>query len=208
MDGTRRTFLKAAVTAAGAAATTDLAQADRAASIQGDAHQAIPSDLTLRVKSLESLLVEKGLVDRAALDALDRHDGAQDRPAQRSSSRRAGVGRSGLQETLARACAGGDRRAWLHQRPGRAHARRREHSQGPQPGGLHAVLLLSMAGAGPAARLVQVGAVPIAERSSIRAASSKSLERTSRKTSRCASGTAPRSCATSCSRSVRPEPNG
>jgi nitrile hydratase len=30
----------------------------------------IPSDLALRVKSLESLLVEKGLVDRAALDAL------------------------------------------------------------------------------------------------------------------------------------------
>lgn len=30
----------------------------------------IPSDLTLRVKSLESLLVEKGLVDRAALDAV------------------------------------------------------------------------------------------------------------------------------------------
>ena len=34
------------------------------------AHQVVPSDLTLRVKSLESLLVEKGLVDRAALDAL------------------------------------------------------------------------------------------------------------------------------------------
>ncbi len=34
------------------------------------AHQAVPSDLTLRVKSLESLLVEKGLVDRKALDAL------------------------------------------------------------------------------------------------------------------------------------------
>src|SRR2546422_7500765 len=33
-------------------------------------HQAAPSDLTLRVKSLESLLVEKGLVDPAALDAL------------------------------------------------------------------------------------------------------------------------------------------
>jgi nitrile hydratase len=32
--------------------------------------QAIPSDLTLRVKALESLLVEKGLVDPAALDAL------------------------------------------------------------------------------------------------------------------------------------------
>ena len=34
------------------------------------AHQAVPSDLTLRVKALESLLVEKGLVDPAALDAL------------------------------------------------------------------------------------------------------------------------------------------
>jgi nitrile hydratase len=33
-------------------------------------HQAVPSDLTLRVKALESLLVEKGLVDSAALDAL------------------------------------------------------------------------------------------------------------------------------------------
>ena len=70
MDGNRRSFLKAAVTAAGAAVTTDLAQAGSAGQIQGDAHQAIPSDLTLRVKSLESLLVEKGLVERAALDAL------------------------------------------------------------------------------------------------------------------------------------------
>lgn len=33
-------------------------------------HQAVPSDPTLRVKALESLLVEKGLVDRAALDAV------------------------------------------------------------------------------------------------------------------------------------------
>jgi nitrile hydratase len=33
-------------------------------------HQAIPSDPALRTKALESLLVEKGLVDPAALDAL------------------------------------------------------------------------------------------------------------------------------------------
>src|SRR5437899_1437174 len=33
-------------------------------------HQDIPSDLTLRVKALESLLVEKGIVDPAALDTL------------------------------------------------------------------------------------------------------------------------------------------
>jgi len=31
-------------------------------------HQAVPSDVALRVKALESLLVEKGIVDRAALD--------------------------------------------------------------------------------------------------------------------------------------------
>lgn len=33
-------------------------------------HQALPNDPTLRVKSLESLLTEKGLVDPAALDAV------------------------------------------------------------------------------------------------------------------------------------------
>jgi nitrile hydratase subunit alpha len=36
----------------------------------GHTHQTVPSDLALRVKALESLLVEKGLVDPAALDAL------------------------------------------------------------------------------------------------------------------------------------------
>jgi nitrile hydratase len=35
-----------------------------------DAHSAVPSDVALRVTALESLLVEKGLVDPAALDAL------------------------------------------------------------------------------------------------------------------------------------------
>jgi nitrile hydratase len=66
MDTTRRDFLATAATAAGAAAAPNLAQA---ADADHD-RQALPSDLTLRVRSLESLLVEKGLVDRAALDAL------------------------------------------------------------------------------------------------------------------------------------------
>ena len=66
MDETRRGFLKAAATAAGAAAGT----AATPGLAQGQGHQAVPSDLTLRVKSLESLLVEKGLVERAALDAV------------------------------------------------------------------------------------------------------------------------------------------
>jgi nitrile hydratase len=60
--------LKTAVTVAGAASTQESAQA--AEEGHDHDHQALPSDLTLRVRSLESLLVEKGLVDRAALDAL------------------------------------------------------------------------------------------------------------------------------------------
>lgn len=36
----------------------------------GDHHQDVPSDPALRVKALETLLVDKGLVDPAALDAI------------------------------------------------------------------------------------------------------------------------------------------
>jgi len=43
---------------------------DRPSNPHDHEHQAVPSDFALRVKSLESLLVEKGLVDPAALDAL------------------------------------------------------------------------------------------------------------------------------------------
>jgi hypothetical protein len=64
MSTTRRDFMAAAVTAAGVTATHDLAHAE------GHDHQAVPSDPALRTKSLESLLVEKGLVDPAALDVI------------------------------------------------------------------------------------------------------------------------------------------
>jgi nitrile hydratase subunit alpha len=65
MNTTRRDFLTAAATVAGAtAASHDLTHA------QEHVHQEVPSDMALRVKSLESLLVEKGLVDRAAIDAM------------------------------------------------------------------------------------------------------------------------------------------
>src|SRR5882672_2749176 len=66
MTTNRRDFLTAAVTAVGAAVTPDLSHAHE----HDHEHQSVPSDVELRVKSLESLLVEKGLVDRAALDAL------------------------------------------------------------------------------------------------------------------------------------------
>ena len=68
MTTTRRDFLTAAVTVAGAAITPDRSHTHL--HDHEHEHQAIPSDPALRVKALESLLVEKGLVDRSALDAL------------------------------------------------------------------------------------------------------------------------------------------
>src|SRR5215213_5875856 len=70
MSDTRRGFLKAAVTAFGAGATPGIARVEGMMQDQSHDHQVVPFDLTLRTKSLESLLVEKGLVDPAALDAL------------------------------------------------------------------------------------------------------------------------------------------
>ena len=66
MTTTRRDFLTTAASAAGAAMTGDHEHSHS----HNHEHQTVPSDFALRVKSLESLLVEKGLVDRAALDAL------------------------------------------------------------------------------------------------------------------------------------------
>jgi len=66
----RRGFLKTAATgAAGIVAGAQPGQG-QARQDQPPDHQAVPSDLTLRVKALESLLVDKGLVDRVALDRI------------------------------------------------------------------------------------------------------------------------------------------
>jgi nitrile hydratase len=72
MGTTRRDVLTSALTAAGAALApvrADTAEHDHDHDHQ-HAHQTVPSDPALRVKALESLLVAKGAVDRAALDAL------------------------------------------------------------------------------------------------------------------------------------------
>jgi nitrile hydratase subunit alpha len=55
--------------AAGAATMTGQVTAQPQMPAEHD-HQAVPSDMTLRVKALESLLVEKGFVDPQALDVL------------------------------------------------------------------------------------------------------------------------------------------
>ncbi len=60
----RRGFIKGATAGALAASTPGTLQA------QVQDHTDVPSDPALRVKALESLLVEKGLVDSVALDVL------------------------------------------------------------------------------------------------------------------------------------------
>jgi nitrile hydratase len=62
MDTSRRNFL--ATAGAAGASSASFAQD------QPHEHQAVPSDPALRVKALESLLVEKGIVDPAALDKI------------------------------------------------------------------------------------------------------------------------------------------
>ncbi len=54
---------------AGAAASTTDPHAAASRTHDHD-HQTVPSDIALRVKAIESLLVDKGLVDRAALDLI------------------------------------------------------------------------------------------------------------------------------------------
>ena len=66
MTTTRRDLLSAGLVAAGAAVTPNLALAEA----HDHDHQDVPPDPALRVKALESLMVAKGLVDRATLDAL------------------------------------------------------------------------------------------------------------------------------------------
>jgi nitrile hydratase subunit alpha len=68
MTTTRRDLLTGAITIAGAAVVPDITRAQE--HDHDHDHQAVPSDLALRAKALESLMVAKGLVDRAALDAL------------------------------------------------------------------------------------------------------------------------------------------
>src|SRR4051812_35485546 len=64
----RRGFLMTAAT--GAAGIVAGAKAGDMSAQQDHASQTLPSDPALRVKALESLLVDKGLVDPAALDRI------------------------------------------------------------------------------------------------------------------------------------------
>jgi nitrile hydratase subunit alpha len=67
MTTTRRELLAGALTTA--VVTPEMGRTEEHGDHDHD-HQAVPSDTALRVKSLESLLIEKGLVDAAALDVV------------------------------------------------------------------------------------------------------------------------------------------
>ena len=64
----RREFLKE--TAAGAAGMAGGAEAAGAAEQHDHDHQVVPDDIALRVRALESILVEKEMIDPADLDAV------------------------------------------------------------------------------------------------------------------------------------------
>lgn len=70
-DLDRRDFLKTVTTGAAGAVTgaAPLSAQAPAPPDHGGGHQAVPSDPALRMKALESLLVEKGYVDTVTLDA-------------------------------------------------------------------------------------------------------------------------------------------
>jgi len=70
MTTTRRDLLTGALTAVGAAAAAPAEVAHASEPAHDHDHQMPPSDPALRVRALESLLVTKGIVDPAALDAL------------------------------------------------------------------------------------------------------------------------------------------
>ena len=148
MDQTRRDF----VIAAGAAGTGGGGSPKEEA--HQHSHQDVPSDLTLRVKALESLLIEKGLVEPAALDALI--DTFEHKVGPKNGARvvaRAWVDPAYKQRLLSDAPSA-YRRIRIPQRARRAHDGARKRTQSPQPGCLHVVLLLSVAGARAATGLV------------------------------------------------------
>ena len=118
--------------------------------------------MQLRVRALETVLTEKGYIDPKALDVIiDAYETRSGRISGRASSPRPGPIR-----TSSAACS--PMRPRRSPRSARAPRdpsdRGREHAAPPQHGRLHAVLLLSVGSARPAAGLVQVCALPFAHR--------------------------------------------
>ena len=182
--------------------------ADRIGAIHRELHSHLPSEPALRVKALESLLVEKGMLDPKTVDAwievyteeIGPKRGAEvvarawTDPA--FKERLLADGTAAITEIGFEGWAGGH----LNVVP--------EHAVGAQPRRLHALLLLPAHAPRHPAQLVQGRRLPLA-----RGARSARRRRRVRRgacptTSRCGSGTPPPSFATSCSPSGLPGTEG
>ena len=130
----------------------------------------------------------------------------QDRAAQRRRRRRQGLGRSGVQEGAAGGRHQGGRLARPHEPRRRSSGRGREHAEAPQHDRVHAVLLLPVGGAGPAAGLVQVGALSLARGDGPARRAQRFRRRRCRRTPRSGSGIPPPRRASSCCRCGPPAP--
>ena len=204
----RRGFLKGA--AASAAAVSKPHAAHAQAALDQDKnhkhdheHQAVPSDLTLRVKALESLLVEKGWsIGRRSMRWSTPTKPRSARATARGSSRAPGSIR--LQKTPDGRRQRRDCRARLCWQQGEDMV---VVENTPK---VHNMVVCTLCScypwpiAGAPAGLVQVGALSLARghRSARRAA--RVRHGAARRTSRCGSGTARRTSATSCCRNDRP----
>ena len=120
------------------------------------------SEMTLRVRALETILTEKGYVDPAALDLIVEAYETKIGPRNGAKVVAQGLERSGVQARAPRRRDQGRRHARLCRPRRRPSGRGREHAEAPQHGRLHALLLLPDGPARPAAGLVQVGALPLA----------------------------------------------
>ena len=133
----RRKFLKSA---AGVVAVTTSSTVHAQNHEHDHDHQIVPSDPALRTKALESLLVEKGIVDPKALDALvDAYEnkigpknGA--RAVARAARRLSGRRQSHLSLPARRAARAGALHRWRARQRLRAIGRsRRGHARGRRP---------------------------------------------------------------------------
>ncbi len=164
-------------------------------------------EIAARVKALESIMIEKGIMTTEAVDRLveiyENEVGPQlgakvvakawtdpEFKARLLAERHRGLRRAG------------------HRRPaGRGHGRRREHRHRAQRDRLHAVLVLPVAGARAAAELVQGPAVPRPDRPRAAQGAARGLRpRRARLGRDPRVGLHRRRCATGCCRSVRRAP--
>ena len=171
-----------------------------------DEHGSELSETQLRVRALETILTEKGYVDPAALDAIVEtyetkigpRNGAvvvakawTDPAFRQALLQRRHRRRSPRSATSARSAI-----IWSRSRTRRA----------PQHDRLHALLLLSVGGARPAAGLVQVRALPLARGQGSARRARRFRRRRCRRTPKSASGIRPPRRASSCCRCGRPAP--